>query len=203
MYWAQSQPLIVPGAFKDVLVEPASFTAASFVPRIELRFRTQNDIPANASFMFRLPDAVGLTSASKVTEESEGSIFTGTLASQVVADDSSEYLNFPSQCSNGNWVHPYPYCSSSPSWAQDNCGPASTCAVWQLTSMQRSACSPGEAGCSATGTPSRILAKRVVEYTSEIYMVPIIGYSASPCDVPNGRTTERPGSSKRSCTDTF
>ena len=194
MYWAQSQPLIVPGAFKDVLVEPASFTAASFVPRIELRFRTQNDIPANASFMFRLPDAVGLTSASKVTEESEGSIFTGTLASQVVADDSSEYLNFPSQCSNGNWVHPYPYCSSSPSWAQDNCGPASTCAVWQLTSMQRSACSVGEAGCSATGTPSRILAKRVVEYTSEIYMVPIIGYSASPCDVPNGRTTERPGS---------
>jgi len=195
MYWAQSQPLIVPGALKEVQVEPAFFTAAALVHRIKLRFRTQNDIPANASFAIRLPDAIGLTSTSKVTEESEGSVFTGTLASEVVADDSSVYLDFPSQCSNGNWIDPYPYCSSSVAWVQNNCNPASTCASGKITTMQRSACQPGEAGCRATSAPSRILANRVVKYTKDTYMVPeIIGYNTSQCQVPNGRTTKRPGS---------
>ena len=181
MFWAEWQPVVVPGALSDADREPSSLNAASLVPKLEVRFRVQNAIPADSTFVIQMSREVEITNASRVVDESEGFVFSGTLSSAVVkSDDTYAYLDAPGLCYSSNievpeltWKNPEPYCLTN-----SDCDGSDTCQA-----------------SNAADADFMIVASRVTSYTNETYLVPVIdaGGMSMPCVLPNALTTEKPG----------
>ena len=177
MFWAESQPLIVPEELSDITVDPPYLKAAASVPTLKMRFRTQTAIPARATFAVRMPKSIQLGSMSKLMPESESSAITGSLESHVMIDDSTPYLDIPGQCTPSGGSGSYDlgsYCNDT------------RVKGWREVSNCRAdfSCEPSP----ATEASYKIVAKRITKITNETYIVPEL------CAVPGLQTIEPPGS---------
>eukprot|EP00960_Hanusia_phi_P033195 750335-Hanusia_phi.AAC.2 len=99
----QWQSTVVPGTLSSAELFPAVLPAGAFVVSLQIKFKTANIVPENATFVVRLPSKLLLTDKSRIVPSADVGTFTGSLESQV--DYQTEYF-MPYQCSSS----PLRYC---------------------------------------------------------------------------------------------